>query len=349
MQAYTHEVMSILKGSAEYTALGNTDGIEGKLQVSRFADGEMEVSVDTSVRGRDVFLFANASRNPLDLSVEECKVEIYHAVDALRRAQAASITLFEPYCSCGRSDRTTRRNSVGLWMHYKTLVGLGVNHIITYQLHSDLSKTMVDPTLCAFDNVPAQVLLKRHIADNFIRSEDTLLKDVRSRWLFCSVDAGGEGMAKRFGVSFGTSIVIAHKQRDYSTTNKIESVNILSSVPIEGRSVWVIDDMIDTASSVYVLVKELARRGVASVNIAVIHAVCSGPACERLHELCESGYLKNLIVCDTIACPQKMRDLVPCLRVVSSAELSAAIVFRLNQDMALSDFFMPFNARRYLA
>jgi ribose-phosphate pyrophosphokinase len=138
---------------------------KGELFISRFADGEMEAEVGTSVRGRDVFLFAGAARNELGLSTEENKVETYYAVDALRRAQAGRITLFEPYCSPSRSDRLTRRNSVGLWVHFKTLVSLGIDHYLTFQLHSEKSKTFIDPALCDIDDIPAQILLQRFLCD----------------------------------------------------------------------------------------------------------------------------------------------------------------------------------------
>ena len=72
---------------------------------------------------------------------------------------------------------------------------------------------------------------------------------MREEWLFCSVDAGGEGLAKRFAASFGTGIVISHKQRDYSAANTVESINILTAEPIEGKTLWIIDDMIDTGDS----------------------------------------------------------------------------------------------------
>ncbi len=190
--------------------------LRGALSVATFADGEMEVELGTSVRGRDVFLFAGSARNALGLPSSECKLETYHAVDALRRAQAGRISLFEPYCGPGRSDRPTRRNSVGLWMHLKTLVELGVDHYLTFQLHSEKSRTFIDPVRCAVDDLPAHALLKAHLCDTAIGTVERLQTEVQRRWVFCSVDAGGEGLAKRFAASFGTRIVIAHKQRDYS-------------------------------------------------------------------------------------------------------------------------------------
>ncbi len=349
MQGYAARVADWLARRPWYSAYGEDEGLIGTLRTCSFADGEMEVEIEPSIRGKDVFLFANAARNAAGLAVEESKVEMYHAVDALRRAQARRIILFEPYCSCGRSDRTTRRNSVGLFVHYKTLMSLGVDHILTYQLHSDKSRTMVDPSVCAIDDIPGLAMLKQYICDTLIKSRDYLRNVVRHDWLFCSVDAGGEGIARRFAGSFGGQLVIAHKQRDYRSANKVAAINILSATTLKDKTVWVVDDMIDTAGSVRALVQELAQRGVKSVNLAAVHAVLSPPACERISDLVDNGLVDNIVVSDTVASPEILRELLPSLHVVSSAEQSAAVISNVHQERPLSKFFEPFDAEEYLS
>ena len=271
MEDYTDRVVYEMQTFPDFYGKGYSENIRGHLKTVSFADGEIEVEVHTSIRGKDVFLVASAGRNTYGLTVDENKMELYHAIDALRRSQPNRITLFEPFCTSSRSDRTTRRNSVGFWIHYKTLASLGVDHLITYQLHSDQSKTVVDPRICAIDDVPASPLIKEFITDNFIRKPEVLREEVRKNWLFCSVDAGGENVARKYARAFGTKLMIAHKQRDYDETNTVESVNILTDTEISGTSVWIVDDMIDTAGSVYTLVKELRNRDVGQVNIAIIH------------------------------------------------------------------------------
>jgi ribose-phosphate pyrophosphokinase len=324
------------------------EGLVGELAVSRFADGEMEVDVQSSIRGKDVYLFANCARNGMGLSVEECKIELYHTIDAITRAQAGRIAVFEPYVSSSRSDRANRRNSVGLWIHFKTMISLGADHIINYQLHSDKSKSMIDPALACFDDVPGTYLLKKFICDLYIKSRDYLNETVKSDWLFCSVDSGGEKLAKRFASSFGTRLVIAHKQRDYSTVNTVESVNILSSVPIAGKCIWIVDDLIDTGASIYTLVKELKRFDVREVNIAAVHPVFSDPAVSRLRALHDEGLLKRLIITDTVPCPECVRESLPFVQVVTSSQMSAEIICTIHEERSLSKFFAPFNAEGYL-
>lgn len=349
MEDYAERVAYEMQTFPDFYGKGYNKQIRGELSTVTFADGEIEVELKTSIRGKDVFLFASAGRNPRNLSVEQNKLEMYHAIDALRRAQPGRITLFEPFCTSSRSDRTTRRNSVGFWVHYKTLVSLGVDHYITYQLHSDKSKTVVDPRVCAIDDVPGSPMLKEYITDNYIRKPEVLNGRVREEWFFCSVDAGGESVARKFARAFGTKLMIAHKQRNYDRTNAVESINILTDTPIEGKEVWIVDDMIDTGGSVYYLVKELKHRGVKTVNIAVVHPVFSDPATERLLELYDEGMLDRVVVTDTLGVSPEMQETIPFLEVVSSARLSAEIIMHMHEEQSLSPFFDDFDPRHYLS
>ncbi len=345
--SYAKSVVTAIDQNPERMLFPDTIDYTGELTVMRFADGEMEVTLHSTVRGRTVFLFATAAKNEAGLSSEECKIELYHTIDVLQRSQAKEIIVFEPYMSCSRSDRTTRRNSVGLWVHYKTMISLGADHLITYQLHSDKSKTIIDPCLCAVDDVPAISLLQNYLCDTLIKSVRELETTVRDNWLFCSVDAGGEKLAKRFSTAFGTQLVIAHKQRNYMQANSIECINILSAVPLEGKTVWIVDDMIDTAGSVYGLVEELFTRSQTEINILVVHPVLSPPAVERLWELKAKGMLGKLVVCDTVWCTDT-RLSIPFMEIIPSSGRSAQIVLTISQDGQMTKLIDGFSPLDYL-
>lgn len=348
MEDYADSVVEEMQTFPDFYGKGYRKNVRGELRTVTFADGEIEVELHSSIRGKDVFLFGSAARNSYGLSVEQNKLELYHAIDALRRSQPGRVTLFEPFCTSSRSDRTTRRNSVGFWVHYKTLSSLGVDQIITYQLHSDKSKTVVDPRVCAIEDVPASPLVMEYLTGRVVRKPDVLNEEVKDTWLFCSVDAGGESVARTYARAFGTKLVIAHKQRNYDKTNSVEAINILSDTDIGGKHVWIVDDMIDTGGSVYALIKELNARGVGDVNIAVIHPVLSDPATDRLCELHEAGMLNQVVAIDTVDCTG-LTERLPFLHVVSSARLSAEIVMRMHEEQSLSPFFDPFDPRHYLS
>jgi ribose-phosphate pyrophosphokinase len=348
-RSYASEVIKCLSKYLSFAKI--TDQINGVdlLHTDCFADGEMEVTVNNSIRGKDVILFSSCARNEAGISVDEAKIELYHAVDALKRSQAGKIMIFEPYISCSRSDRTTRRSSVGLWVHLKTIFSLGSRHIITFQLHSDKSKTMVDPELCAIDDIPALNLLKRYLCDTYIQNLEKLHGEVRGNWAFCSVDAGGEKLARVFANSFGAPLVVAHKQRDYSKPNTVDSIHILSAEPLEGKSLWIVDDMIDTAGSIEKFINALSALKPKEINVISVHAIFSPPAAQRLAELIKKGFLNRLIVTDTVCCSKDILALLPNLEIVHSAELAAKIIKTIINNESMSKLLRPFNAEIYLS
>jgi ribose-phosphate pyrophosphokinase len=347
MRNYAALVLEYLK---HYPSLAQDTAIDAidALKVKRFADGEMEVEITTSLRGKDVFIFSSCARNEAGLDVNEAKIELYHAIDALKRSRCGDIIVFEPYVSCARSDRPMSRNSVGLWMHFKTLVSLGTTHIVTYQLHSDKSKAMIDPAVCMLDDIPVLTLLKKYLCDHYVKNIETLESVVRKQWAFCSVDAGGEKLTRRFANAFGAPLVIAHKQRDYSQANTVESINILSAEPLEGKVLWIIDDMIDTGGSVISLLRALRNMNPAEINIIAVHAPFSGNAAEKLAEESKQGMLNNIIVTDTVYCPPSILSIIPNLKIIPSAEMSARVIRNIVTSSSLADIHEVFNAHNYL-
>jgi len=348
MKSYAAGVAeSVTKFSSFAPFASSINGID-LLKTDRFADGEKEITIESSIRGKGVFLFASCARNEAGLSVDEAKIELYHTVDALKRAQASEIVIFEPYMSSSRSDRTTRRSSVGLWTHLKILSSLGARHFVTYQLHSDKSQAMIDPVRCVVDDIPALTLLKERLCDVYIRNLDTLQQTVRHSWAFCSVDAGGEKLARRFANSFGVPLVVAHKQRDYSKQNTIECINILSAEPVEGKVLWVVDDLVDTAGSVEALIRALAPMKPAEVNLIAVHPVFSGPAPKRLKKLAEEKLLNRIVVTDTVLCSHAEEEAIPGLEIVPSTELSAKVIQTIACNESMAELLEDINAEDYL-
>ena len=347
MKDYASRVVEYLLRIPRFSSLSETINGVDLLNTDRFANGEMEVSIKKSIRGKDIIIFSGCSRNSAGISVEEAKIELYHTIDALKRSQSGEIIVFEPFISSSRSDRTTRRNSVGLWVHFKILATLGVKHVTTFQLHSNKSESMLDPTVCTIDDIPALTLLERYLCDVYIRNTKTLEEEVRQNWAFCSVDAGGEKLAREFANAFGSPLVVAHKQRDYSKTNFIESINILSAEPIEGKVLWIVDDMVDTAGSVESLIRAMSAQKPKEINIITVHAIFSDPATLKLNRLAEEGLLNRIIATDTAGITE-FPGIIPSIEIVPSAELAARIIRILVTNESMGKLMNPFNAEKYL-
>jgi len=207
---------------------------------------------------------------------------------------------------------------------------------------------MIDPALCMIDDIPVLPLLERYLCDMYIPDTETLENVIRNRWAFCSVDAGGEKIARSFANALGAPLVVAHKQRDYSTPNSVASVSILSAQPLEDKILWIVDDMIDTGASVERLIRSLEPLKPREINLIAVHALFSAPAVQRLGELSGQGLLNHLIVTDTVcASPLLYREL-PGIHVVSSAELSARVIQTIILNSSMSALLEPLNAIEYL-
>jgi ribose-phosphate pyrophosphokinase len=207
---------------------------------------------------------------------------------------------------------------------------------------------MIDPVRCVIDDIPALTLLKERLCDVYIRNMDTLQKTVRRSWVFCSVDAGGEKLARRFANSFGVPLVVAHKHRDYSRRNTVERINILSSEPVEGKVLWVVDDMVDTAGSVEALIRTLAPMKPAEINLIAVHPVFSPPAAQRLTKLYNEGLLSRIVVTDTVNCSSNGEEAVPGLEIVPSIDLSAKVIQTIVCNASMAKLLEDFNAEAYL-
>jgi ribose-phosphate pyrophosphokinase len=208
---------------------------------------------------------------------------------------------------------------------------------------------MVDPAICAIDDIPALTLLERYLCDNYIKTTEKLENEVKNNWAFCSADAGGEKLARIFANSFGAPLVIAHKQRDYSKPNKVESIHILSAEPVEGKSLWIVDDMIDTGGSVETLIRTLAQLKPRDINIIAVHPIFSPPASERLAALSREGLLNRMIVTDTVSCSDALLKSLPNLEVVKSSELAAKIIKSVVNNESMSKLLRAFSAGIYLS
>jgi ribose-phosphate pyrophosphokinase len=207
---------------------------------------------------------------------------------------------------------------------------------------------MVDPALCMFDDIPVFTLLKKYLCDHYVKDIETLENVVHNNWAFCSVDAGGEKLTQRFANAFNAPLVVAHKQRDYSRVNTVESINILSAEPIEGKVLWIVDDMVDTGGSIESLILALAKQKPAEINVVAVHAPFSGAALGRVAALTEKKLLNRIIVADTIYFPPSTPVDFPYLQGVPSAGLSARVISIIVSDRSMSDIQKPFNALEYL-
>ena len=246
--------------------------------VVRFSDGEIQVNIDDSVRGKDVFLIQSTSA-----PVNDNLMELLIMIDAVRRASAASVNIVLPYYGYARQDRKTRaREPITAKLVADMIQAAGADRVLSLDLHA--------PQIQGFFDIPVDNLMGAPlVADYFLSNH--LEEDA----VVVSPDHGGVTRARKLAEFLGTSIAIVDKRRPKA--NVAEVMNIIGDV--KGKRAILIDDMIDTAGTITLAAQALKDAGATEVYACATHAVLSGPAVDRLN----NSVIKSLVLTDSIQQP----------------------------------------------
>jgi len=287
----------------------------GESEVSTFSDGEIEVNIGESVRGTDVFVVQSTS-NPVNKHL----MELLIMIDAFKRASAGRITAVVPYFGYSRQDRKSKaRDPISARLVADLISVAGADRILTMDLHS--------PQIQGFFSIPVDDLqgmsiLAPYFKDRFRGKLDEII--------CVSPDLGSVARARAFSHRVGTGLAIIDKRRQKA--NSSEVMNIIGDV--KGKTVIIVDDMIDTAGTLCnaaAAVMELG--GAREVYAAATHGVLSGEAVERI----EKSYLKEVVLLDTISIPNEKK--IQKLRFLSVSGVFAQAVERIYTDKPISPLF----------
>ena len=231
-----------------------------RLKVKRFADGEVFVTIDESMRGSDVFVI-----QPTCAPVNEHLMELLIILDALKRASSIRTTVVMPYYGYSRQDKKLKpREPVTAKLVADLLQVAGANRVLTMDLHAE--------QIQAFFNLPVDHLL----AGPLIAQHLQTMGLVDGNTLVVSPDVGGVTRARRFAEALHAPIAIIAKRRP--EPNRSEVMEIIGDVA--GKRCVMIDDIIDTGGSVVVGAQALLDRGAKEVWACCTHALLSGNAVE---------------------------------------------------------------------
>ncbi len=288
-------------------------GIElGPMVRKNFADGEVYVQVQESIRGCDVYLIQPTCR-----PVNDHLTELLIMIDACRRASARQITAVMPYYGYARADRKTAgRESITAKLVANLIVQSGANRVIAMDLHSAQIQGYFD---IPCDHVYGAPVLLDYLAEK--RLSDLVV---------VSPDVGGVARARAFAKKLNDApLAIIDKRRQ--THNVAEVMNVIGDVA--GKTAVLVDDMIDTAGTIYEAAKLLRKEGARQVYACATHAIFSPPAIERL----SSGVFEEVIV--TNSTPVKQESYFPQLRVLSVSDLLGETIWRVHEDTSVSSMF----------
>jgi ribose-phosphate pyrophosphokinase len=280
-------------------------------RLRRFADGEINVKIEDSMRGHDVFVI-----QPTSPPVNEHLMELFIILDALRRASAGRVTAVIPYYGYARKERKTQPRepiSAKLIANFITLAG--ADRLLLFDLHAEAIE--------GFFDVPTD-----HLSPHRIFAE--YLKTLKLQKLtIVAPDAGGGRRAEAVANDMNAPIAFGYKRRPEDDQSEVIAV----SGDVKGRDCVVVEDIITTGGTVAKLAVALRAQGANKVLIAATHPVLTGDAVDRLRK----ADVEEVIVTDTV--PIAAEKLGPPLKVLSVAPLLAEAIIRVHENRSVSELF----------
>lgn len=284
----------------------------GKISINHFADGEILVTPEESVRGRHVYLI-QSTNNP----VNDNLMELLVAIDACKRGSAKEINAVIPYYGYARQDRKAKpRQPITSKLVAMLLEAAGADRVVTIDLHA--------AQIQGFFNIPADdIAANGLIGEYFKTKEKENLDDV----VVVSPDHGGAVRARKLAEALHAPIAIIDKRRP--KPNVAEAMNLIGDV--DGKTAIIIDDMVDTAGTLATGIQMLKRHGAKKVYATCTHGILSGPAVERLKEV----DIEEFVCTNTIDQTENLKKL-PNMKVISVAPLIASLIEAVETNSSLS-------------
>jgi len=287
----------------------------GDCQVSRFADGEVEVSIGENIRGSHVFLIQSTCA-----PVNENYMELFILMDSMKRASVLEITLIMPYYGYARQDRKVApRAPISARCVADLCQVAGADRLLVVDLHAPQIQGFFDGPVDNLFAVPV-------MADYWLKEKQT--NDV----VCVSPDAGGVERTRAFAERIKSPISVIDKRR--SQPGEARVFNIVGDV--KGKTAIIVDDMIDTAGTLCASAHYLMKYGAKEVYAIATHAVFSGAALERIQE----SAIQEVWITDTIPLrKQQIKQGTEKIRCISVAPLVAEAIKRIHSKGSVSALF----------
>ena len=289
-------------------------GVElGNCEVSKFSDGEIVVNIGESVRGKDIYIIQSTSE-PVDTNL----MELLIMIDALKRASAGRINAVIPYYGYARQDRKAKsRDPITAKLVANLITVAGADRMLTMDLHAAQIQGYFDIPV---DHLLGGPILASGYKARFYGREDVVV---------VSPDLGSVTRSRNFADSLDLSLAIIDKRRPKANVSEV--MNVIGD--IKGKTVLIIDDIIDTAGTLTNGVSALLKLGAKEVYACCTHGVLSGAAIQRIQD----SPIKEVLVLDTIALSDDKK--IDKIKTLSVAPIFAQAISRIFNNQPISAIF----------
>ena len=286
----------------------------GDAVINRFNNGEVQVMINESVRGKDIFV-VQPTCGP---NVNDNVMELLIMVDAFRRASAKHITAVVPFYGYARQDRKARgREPITAKLMADLMTNSGITRLVTIDLHA--------AQIQGFFNIPVDHMPGGPILADYIKEKGFSENDM----VVVSPDLGGVSRARAIATKLNCGIAIIDKRRP--EPGVAEVMNLIGKV--DGKIAIMIDDIVDTAGSLTEGARALTKFGAKEIYACCTHPVLTDPALSRIAQ----SDIKELVVTNTIPLPPNKKH--PKIKVLSVAPILAETIIRIYNELSVSQLF----------
>lgn len=285
----------------------------GGAKVKTFSDGEIQIEIEETVRGKDIFIVQSTCP-----PVNDNLVELLLMIDAFKRSAASRITAVMPYYGYSRQDKkVVPRVPISAKLIADLLTVAGTNRLITMDLHAG--------QIQGFFDIPVDNLFAAPVIIEYIKSKFS------NNLVIVSPDAGGVERARAYAKRLNTDLAIIDKRRD--APNKAIAMSVIGDVT--DKVAVILDDMIDTAGTLIEAAYAIIEHGAKEVHACCAHPIFSGPAIDRI----KNSVLKSVVVSDTIPLNSKAET---CNKIstLSISELVGESIIRCHKGDSVSNLFV---------
>jgi len=285
----------------------------GGAKVKTFSDGEIQIEIEETVRGKDIFIVQSTCP-----PVNDNLVELLLMIDAFKRSAASRITAVMPYYGYSRQDKkVVPRVPISARLIADLLTVAGTNRLITMDLHAGQIQGFFDIPV---DNLFAAPVIIEYIKSNF-----------SNNLVIVSPDAGGVERARAYAKRLNTDLAIIDKRRD--APNRAIAMSVIGDVA--DKVAVILDDMVDTAGTLIEAAYAIIEHGAKEVHACCAHPIFSGPAIDRI----KNSVLKSVVVSDTIPLNSKA-ETCDKISTLSISELVGESIIRCHKGDSVSNLFV---------
>jgi ribose-phosphate pyrophosphokinase len=286
----------------------------GRIEVTKFSDGESYVEVGENVRGVNCFVVQSTCA-----PVNHNLMELLIMIDALKRASAGSIIAVLPYFGYARQDRKVRpRTPISAKLVANLIAAAGADRVLSIDLHAG--------QIQGFFDIPVDHVYAMPIFIDYLKP-----RHPGANTVVVSPDAGGVERARAYSKRLDASLAIIDKRR--SAPNVSEVMHLIGDV--KGKDAIIVDDMIDTAGTLVQAARAVMEAGARSVCASASHGVLSGPAIQRI----DDSPLSEVCITDTVPLSEAGRN-CKNIKVLSVARLLGEAVKRIHHGDSISSLFI---------